>query len=569
MAAAAVAAAAAARRGILSGTTSSHSSGSGGNFRLSSGATASGVNTVDSGAGLKSMENSQTDGQKLCTSGADSSEDELVVELAEESKTSAPTKAPAAAVARAESSDSEPETSDDEEDDESHQAKVVVLSPKRDKPGPSSTPEDAPTTATGASSDSSAASLLDIMGSAVTSVESSVERPGSATAVSASSSLATSIAAKSCEPQSDRIAGRVLDAAKKKRALALRSAAPASQKSAEATVATGTFSLQGLRKAYQAPAGNSGAKAEENVDDESVDVEHEWDVIAEKTEELAARARENSKTMAAETDVVSKPISYKEVQKLLLNLEVDTSPTEQVEVPDLQAKLLPGVRQFLSFKATPFDFNEVVHHRMLRTMYCKLARAKVCPSIGSHWEVLGFQAGDPRTDLNRSGGLLNVLHMFYFFEHYFDLFKAAYRLAQDFDQNFPLACVSVNITRMVVECLLAGQLSEVCNSENEIFETTCQVHSGGLHHFYYRWRTQKRTIKDSELTFNEVRELMVESPVQLVEGLVRGAEDLRQKTNASRLEFTDLDFGRGAGAEEPVQSDAGAIPARLTKYVED
>lgn len=35
--------------------------------------------------------------------------------------------------------------------------------------------------------------------------------------------------------------------------------------------------------------------------------------------------------------------------------------------------------------------------------------SQVCPSIGRHWEVLGFQGGDPRTDLNRSGGLLNVL----------------------------------------------------------------------------------------------------------------------------------------------------------------
>ena len=66
-----------------------------------------------------------------------------------------------------------------------------------------------------------------------------------------------------------------------------------------------------------------------------------------------------------------------------------------------------------------FDFGDTIQHRMLRTMYCKLARCKaspilrsscreVCPRTGSHWEVLGFQGNDPLTDLNRSCGLLNV-----------------------------------------------------------------------------------------------------------------------------------------------------------------
>eukprot|EP00435_Cladocopium_sp_Y103_P056819 s929_g19.t1 len=88
----------------------------------------------------------------------------------------------------------------------------------------------------------------------------------------------------------------------------------------------------------------------------------------------------------------------------------------------------------------------------------------VCPTIGRHWEVLGFQGGDPRTDLNRSGGVLNVLQMFYFFSHHFDLLKAAYLLAQDVQQNYPLACVSINLTKMVIEALLAGKLSKLCNS---------------------------------------------------------------------------------------------------------
>ena len=31
------------------------------------------------------------------------------------------------------------------------------------------------------------------------------------------------------------------------------------------------------------------------------------------------------------------------------------------------------------------------------------------------------------------------------------------------------------------------------------------MHSAALYHFYWRWRTQKRSIEHTELTFNEVR----------------------------------------------------------------
>ena len=37
------------------------------------------------------------------------------------------------------------------------------------------------------------------------------------------------------------------------------------------------------------------------------------------------------------------------------------------------------------------------------------AAAKACPAEGVHWERVGFQGADPRTDLNRSMGILAVL----------------------------------------------------------------------------------------------------------------------------------------------------------------
>ncbi|CAE8629478.1 unnamed protein product [Polarella glacialis] len=332
---------------------------------------------------------------------------------------------------------------------------------------------------------------------------------------------------------------------------------------------------------------SSQAPAEDTTDD--TDLDKEWADIGERTDELRAKELANAGKFKAQDDIIAQPISYKEVNQWLLQLPIDlealrplqeelvedsrcgclTRRRSMSDVPGLDKKLCRDKDLVLSLKITEFDFNDTTHYRMLRTIFFKLTRNKVCPTIGRHWEVLGFQAGDPRTDLNRSGGILNVMHMFFFFSHHFELFKAAYHLAQDSEQNFPLACVAINITRMTVGSLLAGRLSSLCNSgDGGVFETTCRVFSGGLFHFYSRWRTQKRTIRDTELTFNEVRELMEKKPARLVEGLAKGAGELRAKSDASRLEFTDLEFG---GARRPAAgggagSASVTVPARLRNY---
>lgn len=229
----------------------------------------------------------------------------------------------------------------------------------------------------------------------------------------------------------------------------------------------------------------------------------------------------------------------------------------------------------LFLKMTSFDFNDIVHFRMLRTIYFKLTRNKVCGMVGNHWEVLGFQGSDPRTDLNRAGGVLNVIHMFYVFAKHLEIFKGAFQLAQDGEQNFPLACVCINITKMVMENLLAGKLSSLCNSGNQgVFDTTCTVFAGGFFHWYSQWRSQKRRIQDTDKTLKEVQALMEKRPAKLLEGLSKGIAELRSKTDPSRFEFTDLALGSARGpSQEGAAPPAGSqgstktsIPQRLRNY---
>lgn len=266
------------------------------------------------------------------------------------------------------------------------------------------------------------------------------------------------------------------------------------------------------------------------------DVEEEWAEIGRKSEELAKQARENKGKIAVQQDVLAQPVYYKEVHAWLLQEFGGKSSDQGSSSKSSQGDCMD--KEFvLRLKATKFDFYDAMHHRMLRTMYCKLSRCQVCPRVGSHWEVLGFQGSDPLTDLNRSGGLLNVVHMFFFFAHYFEIFKSAYHLSQDVQQNFPLAAVCINITKMVMDALVANQLSSL---EGCVFDASSRAFCGGLHHFYWQWRSQKRTIRDTELTFKEIQSHL-RHPKELLESLEEAvSRHSRQTAEVETIEFTDL-----------------------------
>jgi len=232
---------------------------------------------------------------------------------------------------------------------------------------------------------------------------------------------------------------------------------------------------------------------------------------------------------------------------------------------------------------TGYDLADVTHFRMLRTIYVKLTRSKSCPSIGRHWSVIGFQDGDPKTDLNRSGGVLNIIHVFYFLTHHFDMLKQVWLLSQDDQQHFPLFCMSIRITKMVTDALLDGSLSSICNkasrasqkraaegerrhSDGGLFETTCFMHTAGLHYFYWLWRHQKRTIQDTERTELEVKALMMQRPRHLLEQFYKCEAEDKRRQDPSKLEFTDLDLGSGSAPSRAKSSKAQPKrPAAISK----
>lgn len=334
-----------------------------------------------------------------------------------------------------------------------------------------------------------------------------------------------------------------------------------------------------------------GHEQEEDIDGQLQEV---WADVGARTEEMRQRGLANAGRVAkAEDDPRFKCISYKEVRDWAHQTTSDRKVLQPVyddddiaahcgcvgrsrgrsQTHNIDKKFWASKDVLLTLQMTNFDSNEEHHFRMLRTIYMKLTRSKVCPSIGSHWSDLGFQGSDPRSDLNRSCGVLNVYLLFYFFSHYFELLKAAFLLSASSEHAFPLVCISINLTPMVVSALLEGKIGSLCNSGGiscDVLETACMVHSAALHYFAHRWRTQKRTIKDTEMTMREVRSLLYKNPKLLVKELASGEQEHRSKNDPNRWEFTDMDFGgarkastQGKSSNRPLAADASR---RLANY---
>eukprot|EP00811_Abedinium_folium_P033167 NODE_6151_length_1700_cov_10.187540.p1 GENE.NODE_6151_length_1700_cov_10.187540~~NODE_6151_length_1700_cov_10.187540.p1 ORF type:complete len:426 (-),score=76.34 NODE_6151_length_1700_cov_10.187540:421-1551(-) len=259
---------------------------------------------------------------------------------------------------------------------------------------------------------------------------------------------------------------------------------------------------------------------------------------------------------------VTVAVSYAEVQQWVNDLKVEEEvvspghdqlvherrcfclPTSRWrgDIPGLDHRLHAEKNRVLFLQQTPFDDETPMHLQMLRTIYSKLTRNDVCPAVGQHWEDIGFHSSSPKVDLS-TGGILCVLHLFDVFSQHLELLKLLHQLSRHERQGFPLALFSIRMTQMVTEALLAGRLSSLCNrGRSGVLATTCRVHAAGLWHCHSQWRTCKRTIGQSEQTFGEIWALMMRKPKKLVLAFERGLEEQRARLDASRLQYSHLEF---------------------------
>ena len=85
----------------------------------------------------------------------------------------------------------------------------------------------------------------------------------------------------------------------------------------------------------------------------------------------------------------------------------------------------------------PYDEENEIHYKILKSIYLFFTKEKECPKKGSHWEKIGFQSNTPKSDL-RSVGMLASLQTLYFLCAYPSFSLSVYQLFLIFSMHSPI-----------------------------------------------------------------------------------------------------------------------------------
>eukprot|EP00775_Hariotina_reticulata_P010811 gene10811-10967_t len=177
---------------------------------------------------------------------------------------------------------------------------------------------------------------------------------------------------------------------------------------------------------------------------------------------------------------------------------------ESVAVGGLEQEQLV---QLLSLARLRLNNDDAGHVAVLQAVYITLTgigRQGGVPRYGRHWADLGFQGDDPASDL-RGVGMLGLLQLRYLTHHNAEAAHKLYRLSHSDLQEFPLAIVSLNITRWALMALRAGALLRAARRLGSYILAANHFYCGAFYEFYARWR-QGKTMREAGFVLKQLEE---------------------------------------------------------------
>jgi len=318
----------------------------------------------------------------------------------------------------------------------------------------------------------------------------------------------------------------------------------------------------------------SGAELQDMTEDGSEIVQKEaserqelhdvWAQIETQTEAYRI-AREAKPSGKIELDP-KRPLRFEEIKKYLYTLPINQQALNELtetiipskgflacfqkprtlrDIPRLERSRKTDADNVHSWVKTNYNPQDDMHRRIIQTLFQKVHNNEFPPLMtGKHWEDIGFQGNCPSTDLNRFGGLFNLIVMFHMLEKTPKLLAKIHRLSQHETQHFPLMCTSIHFTKLAVDLFRMGALSHL---RGPFLDIICEVHNALLTCFYEKWRTGNRTIQDFQRTYKEVEE--VTRNLKKLLRFFRKMEDEVENASSNivaNLVFTDLEQ-RAAG----------------------
>lgn len=147
-----------------------------------------------------------------------------------------------------------------------------------------------------------------------------------------------------------------------------------------------------------------------------------------------------------------------------------TSPFFRRSASSLDQKLLAEFEAIMAIASVDYDPTQPMHYRMLKTCYDTFVppSGPRCCRIGAHWELMGFQGSDPRTDLNRSIKCLAIIQLLALIEADTTFAMELHTLANLQGSDWPLACTSIAFSKDALVELHSGRLNAACNKANAV-----------------------------------------------------------------------------------------------------
>lgn len=107
-----------------------------------------------------------------------------------------------------------------------------------------------------------------------------------------------------------------------------------------------------------------------------------------------------------------------------------------------------------------------------------------CPVIGVHWDNIGFQGIDPRTDVNRSMKTFAILQALHLVDQDLTFARKLHDLSvltpsektNGKDLSWPFMCVSIMFTKEAIQALRSGVLNKKCNKRKDVLSVLHDFH---------------------------------------------------------------------------------------------
>ncbi|XRB13616.1 ELMO domain-containing protein [Pseudoscourfieldia marina] len=170
----------------------------------------------------------------------------------------------------------------------------------------------------------------------------------------------------------------------------------------------------------------------------------------------------------------------------------------------------------VSFADEAFKDQRKMHFRILATIFMNFTSKKRAPErYGGHWDEVGFQGNDPATDL-RGCGMLGLVHLLLMSSANLMNARNLFELSRDPVQNFPLAIVSINVTRYCLQALRAGRLNRAAMQSQSMWRVVNDFYLGMMYEFYTRWLGGGKTMKESGFVLADMEKHALTAPASAI-----------------------------------------------------